>query len=137
MASVAFEPSPRLQRHLEGDTVIWLSTVGSADGRPHSVPVWFWWDGASFLIYSLPGQKVRDIQAHPNVELHLNTDKSGDFVARFDGLAEILADQPPANRVPRYLAKYRDRIKGYGWTAKGFAEQYHIAIRVQPTRLRT
>jgi len=33
------------------------------------------WDGDSFLIYSVPGQKVRDIRANRNVQLHLNTDR--------------------------------------------------------------
>ena len=100
------------------------------------MPVWFWWDGLSFLIYSLPGQKVRDVEGNPNVELHLNTDRSGDFVARFDGVAEIVAEHAPAYRVSRYVAKYRERMKGYGWTPKVFSDLYHVAIRVRPTRLR-
>ena len=135
MPASGLELGKRVQRRLENDEVIWLATVGS-DNRPHAVPVWFWWDGDTFLIYSIPGQKVRDLRANPNVQLHLNTDRSGDFVVRFDGVATIVADQPPANRVPKYLAKYRERINGFGWTPKYFADQYHIAIRVRPTRLR-
>src|SRR4029077_6774439 len=135
MAATDLELNPRIRRHLDNDMVIWFATVG-ANMRPHAVPVWFWWDGHSFLIYSLPGQKVRDIEASPNVQLHFNTDRSGDFVARCDGTAEILSDQAPAYRVPKYLAKYRERIKGYGWTPKGFSDLYHVAIRVRPTRVR-
>jgi PPOX class probable F420-dependent enzyme len=97
--------------------------------------VWFWWEGDSFLIYSIPGQKVRDVRANPNVQLHLNTDRAGSFVVRFDAVAEIVKDQPPAYRVPKYIAKYRERIKGFGWTPKFFSDQYHIAIRARPTRL--
>jgi PPOX class probable F420-dependent enzyme len=130
----AVELNQRIQRRLQNDVVLWLTTAGN-DRHPHAVPVWFWWDGHSFLVYSVPGQKVRDIQANPNVELHLNTDRSGDFVVRFDGVAEILADHAPAYRVGKYLAKYRERIKGYGWTPKGFSEQYHVAMRIRPTRL--
>jgi PPOX class probable F420-dependent enzyme len=133
MAKDEIAPSKRVQRRLDTDLVVWLTTVGP-DRHPHAVPVWFWWDGNSFLIYSVPGQKVRDLQANPSVQLHLNTDRSGDLVARFDGVAEIAADQAPAYRVAKYLAKYRDRIKSYGWTPKGFSEQYHVAIRVRPTR---
>jgi PPOX class probable F420-dependent enzyme len=136
MPAAPIELSPRVQRHLESDVVIWLTTVG-AGPKPRAVPVWFWWNGESFLIFSLPGQKVNDIEANPNVELHLNTDRSGDFVARFDGVAEILSGHPPANRVSKYIAKYRERVRGYGWTPKGFAEQYHIAIRVTPKKLRS
>jgi len=134
MATGDIQPSARVQKRLDGDVVVWLTTVGG-DRRPHAVPVWFWWDGHSFLIYSIPGQKVRDLQANPNVQLHLNTDRSGDLVVRFDGVAQILSDHAPAYRVGKYLAKYRDRIKGYGWTPKGFSDRYHVAIRVRPTRL--
>jgi len=133
MATGEIQPSPRVRKRLDGDVVVWLTTVGP-DRRPHAVPVWFWWDGNSFLIYSLPGQKVRNLQANPNVQLHLNTDRTGDLVVRCDGVAEILSDHAPAYRVGKYLAKYRERIKGYGWTPKGFSDQYHVAIRVRPTR---
>ena len=135
MATTAIEPDKKVRKRLGAELIMWLTTVGS-NHKPHAVPVWFLWDGSSFLIYSLPGQKVRDIEGNANVELHFNTDRSGDLVTRFEGVAEVLADQPPANRVPKYLAKYRDRIKGYGWTPKSFADQYHVAIRVRPTRLR-
>jgi PPOX class probable F420-dependent enzyme len=136
MAATKIELTPRIQRRLASDLVIWFATVGT-DGHPHAVPVWFWWDGLSFLIYSLPGQKVRDIRNNPNVQLHLNTSRDGDFVVRFDGTAEILGGHPPAYRIPKYLARYRERIKGYGWTPKGFSDQYHVAIRVRPARVRS
>ena len=135
MSAAAIELTPRIQRHLENDVVIWMATLGS--GRPHAVPVWFWWDGSSFLIYSIPGQKVRDVESNPNVQLHLNTDRGGDFVVRIEGEAEILRGHPLANKVPKYMAKYRERVRGYGWTPKVFAEQYHVAIRVRPTRVRS
>jgi PPOX class probable F420-dependent enzyme len=126
----------RAEEHLDKDMVVWLTTV-SPSGKPHAVPVWFWWDGEQFLIYSIPGQKVRDIESNPNVELHLNTDRGGDRVHRFEGRAEILKDQPPAYRVGKYITKYRERIKRYGWTPKGFSERYHIALRVKPARIRS
>jgi PPOX class probable F420-dependent enzyme len=129
-------PDKQVAARLAKELIIWLTTVG-ADSRPHAVPVWFWWDGHSFLIYSVPGRKVRDIRGNPNVELHLNTDRTGDKLVMIDGRAEVLEDHAPAYRVGKYLAKYRDRIKGYGWTPKGFSDQYHVALRVRPTRIRT
>jgi PPOX class probable F420-dependent enzyme len=127
-------PDKHAQSRLKKDLAIWLATSGR-DGRPHAVPVWFWWDGESFLIYAIPGQKVGDIQANPNVALHLNTDPAGDDVVRVDGTAKIVPSQPPAYKVPSYVRKYRELMKGYNWTPKIFSEQYHIAIRVlQPTR---
>jgi PPOX class probable F420-dependent enzyme len=124
--------SKHVQSRLKKESIIWLATA--RDGRPHAVPVWFLWDGESLLVYSLPGQKVRDIQANPNVALHLNTDASGDDVVRIEGTARVVPRQLPAYRVPAYVRKYAKNIKGYDWTPKSFSEQYHVAIRIQPTR---
>jgi PPOX class probable F420-dependent enzyme len=126
-------PDKHAQSRLKKDLVIWLAT-SSRDGRPHVVPVWFLWDGKTFLIYSVPGQKVRDIEANPYVALHLNTDPEGEDVIRVDGTAKIVPKQPPAYQVPSYIRKYRQLIKGYDWTPKVFSEQYHVAIRIRPTR---
>jgi PPOX class probable F420-dependent enzyme len=126
----------RVQKRLETELIIWLATGGS-DGRPHAVPVWFLWDGKTFLIYSLPGQKVRDIEANPKVHLHFNTDPDGDDVVRIDGDATRLKRYPLAYKIPSYIRKYARLIKGYDWEPEGFSRQYHIALRVRPTRLRT
>ncbi len=126
----------RVDRRLRKEVISWLATIG-ADGHPHAVPVWFWWDGDSFLIYSVPGQKVRDIEANPNVAMHLNTTPDGGDVVRIDGVAKRLRRQPPAYRVPAYIRKYAALIKSYGWTNEGFSREYSIAIRVRPTRFHT
>jgi PPOX class probable F420-dependent enzyme len=126
----------RVQRRLEKEVIIWLATVG-VDGSPHAVPVWFWWDGESFLIYSVPGQKVTDIEANPKVALHLNTTSDGGDVVRAAGEAKRLLRQPPAYKVPAYIRKYAALIKRNGWNAEGFSREYHIALRVRPTRFRT
>jgi PPOX class probable F420-dependent enzyme len=123
------------QGRLKKEIVIWLATAG-ADGRPHAVPVWFLWDGKTFLIYSLPGQKVRDIEANPKVALHLNTTPDGGDVLRIEGEAKRLRSQPPAHRVPKYIRKYSALIKSYGWKPEGFARDYHVALRVRPSRFR-
>jgi PPOX class probable F420-dependent enzyme len=116
-------PDKHAQSRLKKDLVMWLATCGR-DGSPHAVPVWFWWDGKTFLIYSVPGQKVRDIEANPNVAIHLNTDPEGEDVVRVDGKARIDPKQPPAYKVASYVRKYRDLIKGFDWTPKVFSEQY-------------
>ena len=125
--------SKHAQARLKKETIIWLATSRNG-GRPRAVPVWFLWDGKSFLVYSLPGQKVRDIEANPDVALHLNTEPDGDDVVRIDGTARLVPKQAPAYKVPAYVRKYSRQIKGYDWTPKSFSEQYHIAIRIQPTR---
>ena len=125
-----------VQSRLQKEIVIWLATSGR-EGRPHAVPVWFWWDGKSFLIYSVPGRKVNDIEANPMVELHLNAGPEGEDVVRIDGDAKRLRRQLPAYRVPDYVRKYARLIKVNGWTPEDFSRQYHVALRVLPTRLRT
>jgi PPOX class probable F420-dependent enzyme len=124
-----------VQRRLEKEIVIWLATSG-VDGRPHVVPVWFRWDGDSFLIFSLPGQKVRDIEANPKVALHLNATPEGGDVVRIDGTAARLRRHPPAHKVPDYIRKYATLIKNYHWTPESFAKDYNVVLRVRPTRFR-
>jgi PPOX class probable F420-dependent enzyme len=128
-------PSKHVQSRLKKEIVIWLVTTGR-DRRPQAVPVWFLWDGTSFLIYAQPGIKVRHVKANPFVELHLNSDPVGDDVVRVSGHATIPKSQPPAHKEPAYMSKYRDQIEGLGMTAEGFAEQYLYPIRVRRLRFR-
>jgi PPOX class probable F420-dependent enzyme len=126
-------PSKRVQSRLKKEIVIWLVTAGR-DRKPQAVPVWFLWDGKSFLIYAQPGIKVRHVKANPFVELHLNSDFVGDDVVRVSGYATIPKSQPPAHREPAYVRKYRDQIEGLGMTVESFAEQYPFPIRVRRLR---
>jgi PPOX class probable F420-dependent enzyme len=125
-----------VDRHVESrlkrEYVIWLVTAG-ADRRPLAVPVWFLWDGESFLIFAQPGIKVNHVKVNPYVELHLNTDEVGDDVVRVSGHA-TLSQRPPATKVPAYLRKYGSQIKGLGWTPEEFARRYPNAIRVRRLR---
>ncbi|MER3419911.1 MAG: TIGR03667 family PPOX class F420-dependent oxidoreductase [Chloroflexota bacterium] len=115
--------------------VIWLTTV-SAAGQPQSSPVWFLWDGGSFLIYSRPGGKVRNIAANPRVALHLSDNGTGGDIVTLEGAAEVASDVPPADQNTPYLEKYRDGIARIGMTPERFAATYRVAIRVTPTRFR-
>jgi PPOX class probable F420-dependent enzyme len=78
-----------------------------------------------------------DIEANPKVALHLNTTPDGGDVLRIDGSAKWLRRQPPAHKVPAYIRKYAPLIKSNGWKPEGFSRDYHIALRVTPTRFRT
>lgn len=129
----------KAQRHLRQQYVIWLTTL-APDGTPQPRPVWYFWDGESFLIYSQPrAHKVRHIQAHPQVSLHFNTDATGDAdVIVFTGTAAIDPAAPPANKHRAYLRKYRAGIAALSVenTPAKFAAEYATAIRVTPTHLR-
>jgi PPOX class probable F420-dependent enzyme len=123
-------------RRLRSEPIVWLTTV-RADGQAQSTPVWFLWDGDSFLLYSQPGaQKVRNLAAHPKVSLHLNDDGTGGDVVTFEGAASLEPDNPRADRVEGYLAKYQAAIEALGYEPGPFARTYATAIRVRPTRVR-
>ena len=128
-------PSKHAQSRLKKEIVIWLVTAGR-DRHPQAVPVWFLWDGKSFLIYAQPGVKVRHVKANPYVELHLNSDEVGDDLVRVSGYASIPKSQSPAHREPAYMRKYRRHIEGLGMTGESFAEQYPFPIRVRRLRFR-
>ena len=123
--------SSRLKREI----VVWLATI-NPNGGPLVVPVWFLFDGKAFLIYSVPGQKVRNIERNALVALHLNSNPEGGDVVRATGKAQLLKRQPPAYKVPAYIRKYRSLIKSYGWTPESFSADYSIPIRVRPTKFR-
>ena len=124
----------KLEARLKKELVVWLVTADRTSAKPQSVPVWFLWDDASFLIYSSPGIKERQVRENPNVELHLNTDEVGDVVVRVSGQAKIVKSEPPAYQVPVYVRKYRDQIKGFGWSPEEFSRRYPHAIRVRNLR---
>ncbi|TMC36561.1 MAG: TIGR03667 family PPOX class F420-dependent oxidoreductase [Chloroflexi bacterium] len=125
--------SRQVESRLRKELVIWFVTAGR-DGRPQAVPVWFLYEDDSFLIYSAPGVKARHVRENPNVELHLNTDELGEVVVRASGQAKISRSEPPAHKKPAYVRKYRDQIKGFGWTPEVFAEKYPHAVRVRKLR---
>jgi PPOX class probable F420-dependent enzyme len=130
------ELGARVARRLEEERVIWLTTVRD-DGTPQPTPVWFIWDGESFLIYSQPQAfKLRNIARNPRVALNFNSDKHGEDVIVFRGNATIDRSTPPADQVPTYIEKYRSGIQGLGSNPGEFSRDYSVAIRVRPTRLR-
>jgi PPOX class probable F420-dependent enzyme len=127
----------KVKRHLRQQYIVWLTTLGS-DLSPQPRPVWFIWDGASFLIFSQPhAHKVRHVTAQPRVALHFNTDETGDKdVIIFVGTAAIDPTVPPAHKVRPYLRKYRAGIAELGMTPEQFSQEYSVALRVTPTSLR-
>ncbi|HEX3721692.1 MAG TPA: TIGR03667 family PPOX class F420-dependent oxidoreductase [Nitrolancea sp.] len=123
------------ERMLQEEEIIWLTTV-SPNGQPESVPIWFYWDGTTVLIYSQPGKpKLRNIEANPRVALNFNSDPQGSHIVRMQGRAVIDQSTPPANDMPGMIEKYKDAIKRLGTTPAQFAEGYSVAIRVTPTRV--
>jgi PPOX class probable F420-dependent enzyme len=134
MLDTTTDAGGRADRRLREEKIAWLTTVRS-DGQPQSVPVWFLWDGESFLIYSQPDrQKLKNIGGNPRVGLHLNSNDRGGDVVRAEAKAEILDDFPPAGDVGEYVEKYRESIARIGLEPESFARTYSVALRVTPTR---
>jgi PPOX class probable F420-dependent enzyme len=124
------------ERRLRSDLIVWLTTV-DADGQPQSTPVWFGWDGASFLIFSQPhARKLRNMRTNPRVSLHLEGNRVGGENVIFEGTAEILPGGATPLQESGYLEKYRARIESYGWTAESFAADYSDGVRITPIRAR-
>jgi PPOX class probable F420-dependent enzyme len=126
----------RVERRLAEERIIWLTTV-SADGAPHPRPVWFWWDGESFLIYSKPDTfKLGHIAANPNVALNFDGDGLGGDIIVITGEARLDPTALPAHQMPEYAAKYQSGFERIGLTPAQFATAYSVPLRVTPTALR-
>ncbi len=130
------DPDSRAAERLGAELIAWLTTV-TAGGTPQTSPVWFLWDGADFLVYSLPSARTRNIAANPSVSLNLDGDGMGGDIVTIEGRARIDTEAPNAAEVPEYLAKYRERMDSHGWSAAQFAADYPVPIRITPTRIRS
>jgi PPOX class probable F420-dependent enzyme len=140
MATILPDPKTpfgeRVARRLREALVIWLTATG-ADGTPQPAPVWFLWEGDTFLIYSLANAKrLAHIERNPHVALNFDSDGTGGDVIVFTGEARWAPDAPPADKNPAYAAKYRDLITEEFQTAEHFARGYPVALRITPTKVR-
>jgi PPOX class probable F420-dependent enzyme len=134
MLDTSTEAGKRAEQRLREEEVIWLTTVNRS-GQPQSSPVWFLWDGQTFLIYSRPNQKTVNVERHPRVSLHLNDHHGGDVVT-IEGTAELQRNAPPATENAAYLEKYREGVRRIGMDPANFAASYSDALRITPTRMR-
>lgn len=129
------EPGARAAERLRAELIGWLTTV-SPDGQPQPSPVWFWWDGEEFRIYSLESVRIENLEQNPRVSLTLDGDGTGGNVVIVEGEATIDRSRPSAAQDGEFLHKYRGRLDLYGWTPEWFAERYSVPVRVRPTRFR-
>jgi PPOX class probable F420-dependent enzyme len=124
-----------VDERLRKEPIIWLSTV-RADGRPHLVPVWFFWDGEMITIYSQPdNQKMRNLQRNANVALALEAADEGDDVVIIEGKAELLGKSAQTMNNPAYIEKYDALIKAMQTDPQALAASYSEVIRVTPTKI--
>ena len=123
-----------LEARFAAERIAWLTTV-RPDGAPHVVPVWYLWDGDSFIVFSKPtARKVRNIAADGRVMLAIG-DPAADFdVQLIDGEAHLL-DRPAIEVLDqRLVAKYGPWMADVSLSPAEFAATYSQVIRVTPTR---
>ena len=134
MSDTAPAQRAHIEARLRADPIVWLGSV-RPDGRPHFVPVWFFWDGTSVLVISQPDtQKIRNLRANPRVVLAVDGTRGGDDVALVEGTAELLAEPTSLAGMPAFFEKYATPIAEFGWTPEGMAAEYSQPIRVTPSR---
>lgn len=105
-----FIPWSKVDLPLRSARSIWISTT-RPDGRPHAVPVWFWWDGHD-IYFATPrrSQKVRNLTQQPWVIVHAG---DGDDVIVLEGpVEEIAAPERLAAINAHYMEKYVDPHSG-------------------------
>ena len=131
------ELGARAERRLRSERAVWLATV-APDGTPSVRPVWFVWDGESFLVFSKPNTaKLRHIVANPSVCLHLDADTWGENIVIVSGEARIAPDHPSAHQTAAYVEKYAWGFERLGVSASEYADDYSTPILIAFRHLRT
>ncbi len=126
----------RVARRLKEERIGWLTTIDSK-GTPQPRPIWFLWDGETFLIYSrADAYKINHIKARPQVSFNLDGDGLGGDIIIFTGEATVDENAPPANELPAYVEKYKAGMKRINMTPKQFTAVYPVAIRITPIKVR-
>lgn len=126
----------RTLQRIAAEMVIWLTTI-SPSGVPQPRPVWYVWDGSTFLVYSAArAKKLIHIAHNPHVALHFNTDAGGEDIQVILGKAVIDQSAPPPDRNTAYVTKYREGIYSLAMDEQRYAAIFTVALRIEPFRLR-
>jgi PPOX class probable F420-dependent enzyme len=130
------EIDSHIGKRLSKETVVWLTTV-SSDGTPQPNPVWFYWTGKRFIIYSSPSSaKVKNIHRNPKVSLNLEgAETLGGDVVVFKGEAQLKESSMVIN--PGYLRKYSAAAAKWGRTPEDIIAEFSVEIQIVPTKVRT
>jgi PPOX class probable F420-dependent enzyme len=125
-----------LAARLASEQTIWLTTV-RADGTPQPTPVWFLWNGETFLIFTQPAsQKLRNLAGNSTVALNFNTDAYGGSVVVFTGDGYVDPQPVGSAETENYLQKYAAGIKMLGWTQEQMIGIFSTVLRVRPSKVR-
>jgi PPOX class probable F420-dependent enzyme len=125
-------------RKLERDLIMWFTTT-STDGRPHAVPVWFFWHEGAVLVFSrAEAVKVKHVRRGSPVLVHLDAGKFGNDVVVLNGTAEV-SRRPAAQWITEfrdaYASKYDEAIEEYGMSLDDITATFDTAIVFTPERV--
>ena len=127
------EHHAHVDQRLRTEPIIWLGST-RPDGSPHLVPVWFLWDGATVLVFSLPDtQKLRNLRHNPRAVLALNAADQGYDIVLLEGRASFVNDPNVRGTMPEFVQKYARLSRR--WPIDEWAQKFSVPIRITPTRL--
>jgi len=122
-----FIPWNKVDPWLRGFRSIWVSTT-RPDGHPHSVPVWYLWDGEHIYFKSSKStQKVRNLVQQPEIVVHAS---DGDDAIILEGRGIIVTDPGDWTQVnDAYIEKYVDPHSGAKATIAEIDNLYSVDVR--------
>jgi PPOX class probable F420-dependent enzyme len=101
---------------LASDHYGWLTTVAKS-GQPVPKLIWFYFDGAALVIYTVPdAAKVAHIRRHPQVSLNLDSNGNGGDVVVIGGAATIDAEGVDCREDGPYWTKFAELSDKFGLT---------------------
>lgn len=132
---MATELTQEVTDRLTGDDFGWLTTVAKS-GQPVPKLVWFYFDGADVIVYTMPSAaKVRHIRAHPRVSLNLDSDGNGSGIIVVGGTAAVDSENADPRDDEPYWAKYAEIAAQAGLTDA--MADYHLRLRISVDKVWT
>jgi PPOX class probable F420-dependent enzyme len=129
------ELTQEVSSRLTADHYGWLTTVAKS-GQPVPRLIWFYFDGATLRVYSMPhAAKIAHINAHPQVSLNLDSDGNGGGIIVVGGTAAIEAAGVDCRDDEAYWAKYSEDAAKFGLTEA--MSSYSTRLTITPTKVWT
>ncbi len=122
-----FIPWNKVDTWLRGFRSIWVSTT-RPDGRPHSVPVWYLWDGEHiYFASSKSTQKARNLEKQSAIVVHAG---DGDDAIILEGTIVVVTDPNKWMQINNaYMEKYVDPHSGAKATIADTDNLYRVDVK--------
>jgi PPOX class probable F420-dependent enzyme len=132
---MAIEIPKQVADRLNEEQVIWLTTT-KTDGTPLPNPVWFYWNGEQFLVFTDDTTiKWKNMASNSKVALNMNSNQDGGDVAIFQAEATLNGPPPSKDELDSYVMKYKEGMASIGLTRDELKTSG--LVRITPTKFRT